>query len=153
MRCSAAAPNEAASLPSAPGLCCDRRERSPRGAVMEAAEFDRFADEYDAMHQANIAITGERPDYFAEYKIRVLRQIVPDAAARRIVDFGSGIGNSIPHFRKYFPESDLVCADVSQRSLDLSQSRFPGLSRSLLIDGARIAAADAACDLAFSACV
>jgi len=122
---------------------------------MESAEFDRFADEYDAMHQANIAITGERPDFFAEYKIRVLKQIVVGRRepVRRIVDFGSGIGNSIPHFNRYFPEADLVCADVSQRSLELSRSRFPGLGRPLLIEGASIAAEDATFDLAFSACV
>ena len=39
---------------------------------MDVSEFDQFADEYYAMHTANIAITRERPEFFAEYKIRVL---------------------------------------------------------------------------------
>ncbi len=119
---------------------------------MEAAEFDRFADEYDAMHRANIAITGEAPDYFAEYKIRVLRQQVPCPIAR-IVDFGAGVGNSALHFHRYFAGSELTCADVSQRCLDLGQARFPGLGRPLLIAASAIAAAADAFDLAFSACV
>ena len=121
---------------------------------MDKAEFDRFADEYYAQHKANIAITGEAPEYFAAYKIAELRRL---AAAhhiepRRIIDFGSGIGNSIPHFRAHFAASELTCADVSSRSLDLASVRFPGQERPLLID-ATIPAADDTYDLAFSACV
>jgi ubiquinone/menaquinone biosynthesis C-methylase UbiE len=119
---------------------------------MDRAEFDQFADEYDAMHRANVAITGEAPDYFAEYKIRALRRQVPCPIAR-IVDFGAGVGNSAPHFHRYFAGSELTFADVSQRCLDLGQARFPGLGRPLLIAASAIAAADAEFDLAFSACV
>ena len=36
---------------------------------MDEVEFDKFADEYRAMHAANIRITGEDPEYFAEYKV------------------------------------------------------------------------------------
>ena len=36
---------------------------------MDVAEFDKFADEYHNLHQENIRITGEKPEYFAEYQI------------------------------------------------------------------------------------
>ena len=36
---------------------------------MDEAEFDKFADEYRALHAANIRLSGEDPEYFAEYKI------------------------------------------------------------------------------------
>jgi hypothetical protein len=36
---------------------------------MDEAEFDKFADEYRSMHAANIRLSGEDPEYFAEYKI------------------------------------------------------------------------------------
>lgn len=122
---------------------------------MNNAEFDQLADEYDAQHRANIAITGEYPDYFAEYKIRLLTYLINDKnfEAHRILDFGSGIGNSIPHFGFYFPEAHLVCADVSQRSLDIAQKRFPGCAEGLVIEGNRIPVCDDAFDIAFSACV
>jgi SAM-dependent methyltransferase len=131
--------------------------RSPVGAaapVMDSAELDRFADEYHAQHSRNIAITGEGPEYFAEYKIRELRAIVEarGAPAASIIDFGSGIGNSIPHFRRYFPGAQLACADVSERSMELSRSRFPGDETYLLIDDA-IPSAGGRFDIAFSACV
>ena len=122
---------------------------------MDVAEFDQFADEYENMHAANIAITGERPDFFSAYKIRILAGDFARLGlqADRIVDFGAGTGNSIPFFRQYCPTSALTCADVSRRSLDLAQARFPGQSRPLLLDGPRIDAADGSFDVAFSACV
>ena len=65
------------------------------------AEFDRFADAYYDQHRENVAVTGEGPEYFAEYKIRQLRAIVEreQIGVSRICDFGSGIGKSIPFFR------------------------------------------------------
>lgn len=35
---------------------------------MDNAEFDKFADEYNAVLARNIALSGERPAYFAEDK-------------------------------------------------------------------------------------
>ena len=95
---------------------------------MDQAEFDRFADEYHDQHVKNVAVTGEGPEYFAEYKIRKLRQIVDreQMGVSRICDFGSGIGNSIPFFRTHFPQASLTSCDVSERSLALSKQRYPG---------------------------
>ena len=123
--------------------------------VMEVAEFDRFADEYYNLHQANIKITGETPEFFAAYKvIEAAKQAASmRLAANRILDFGSGIGNSIPFFRKSFTTSRLFGADVSERSLEVAESRFPGLSTPLLIEGERVPTGDDTFDLSFSACV
>lgn len=117
------------------------------------AEFDRYAELYEEQHRANVAITGEGPDYFARYKIEALTALVDPAAVRRILDFGSGIGNSIPHFRALFPKAELTCADVSERSLDQAARRHPGPERRLLVRGDRIPAEDGSFDLVFSACV
>lgn len=120
--------------------------------MVDNAEFDVFADEYDQQHRANIAVTGEGPEYFAEYKIRVFRDMVP-ASAKEILDFGSGTGNSIPYFVKYFKECHLTGIDVSQRSLDIAEERFPGLATGVKMSGSQIPSADNMFDAAFSACV
>src|SRR5882757_2869188 len=122
---------------------------------MDQAEFDRFADEYHDQHRKNVAVTGEGPAYFAEYKIRKLRQVVDRSRIRvsRICDFGSGIGNSIPFFRTYFPDASLTSSDVSERSLTLSRERFPGSHDYLLIENDRIPSEPNAFDVVFSACV
>jgi hypothetical protein len=36
---------------------------------MNKAEFDQFAEEYRTLHASNIKITGETPDFFADYKV------------------------------------------------------------------------------------
>jgi SAM-dependent methyltransferase len=122
---------------------------------MEKAEFDRFADEYYAQHQKNVAVTGETPEYFAEYKIRRLKEILDrnNIDASRIFDFGSGTGNSIPYFRKYFPNAVLTSSDVSERSLTLSKARFPESDNYLLIEKDRVPCEPDAFDVVFSACV
>src|SRR5215472_2221827 len=96
---------------------------------MQQAEFDRFADEYRAMHANNISASGESPEFFAEYKIADAARLLQGRAftdGPSVLDFGAGVGNSVPYFRKHFPQCRLTCLDVSRKSLDLGQSRFAG---------------------------
>jgi len=118
------------------------------------AEFDLLADEYHDQHKANVAITGEGPEYFSEYKLADLAALVRRTrqSAAQVLDFGSGIGNSVPFFRKYFGQSELHCADVSARSMEIAQTRFPGGEKYLLI-GKDIPLPTHSVDIVFSACV
>lgn len=119
---------------------------------MQPAEFDRFADEYDDQHRRNIAVSGEEPAFFAEYKVREFARALAGSPSS-LLDFGSGIGNSIPHFRNCLPGASLTCADVSERSSALARRRFPGPERYLAVEPGRIPAPDGAFDASFSACV
>ena len=123
---------------------------------MDAAEFDKFAEEYLATHTDNLKISGEAPDYFARYKLEELRRVwtrqgLAEPAA--VLDFGCGIGASLPHLRAAFPAASLSALDVSQKSLDIAAARFPGLAELVRYDGAAIPLPDASQDLIFSACV
>jgi SAM-dependent methyltransferase len=122
---------------------------------METKEFDKFADEYYNLHSRNIRVSGEGPDFFAEYKIKdVAFQLKAHAGkSHTILDFGSGIGNSVPYFRKYFPNAALTCGDVSQRSLEVSRERYPGSEQYAQIADDRLPFADDSFDVVFSACV
>ena len=119
---------------------------------MEEAEFDKYALEYEGLLRKHIAVTGEDPSFFAEYKIKLFSKWTQPAPLS-VVDFGSGIGNSIPYFRKHFAGSEITCADVSQRSLAHASRRFPGPERSLIISQEGIPCPDESFDAAFSACV
>jgi SAM-dependent methyltransferase len=118
------------------------------------AEFDCLADEYYHQHATNISITGEGPEYFAEYKIADLARFIAKYGlpSSNIFDFGSGIGNSLPYFRTYFGDASLICGDVSARSLEIARKRFGGGENQLLI-GTELALPDASQDVVFSACV
>lgn len=123
---------------------------------MDTAEFDRFADEYLQTHAANLAISGEAPEYFARYKIDEIRRLWTRrgrAEPRAILDFGAGIGNSVPHFRRAFPGATITALDVSERSLAIGRRRFEGQAQFVLYDGKGPPAPDGSIDLAFSACV
>jgi len=122
---------------------------------MTEAEFDKYAEDYYQMLKSSIAKSGEGPEFFAEYKIHdtLLLSKKLSIDPKVIFDFGSGIGNSIPWFRKYFPKSKLICADISAKSLDISKKRFPGNEEYLKINEGGIDMPDESVDVVFSTCV
>jgi SAM-dependent methyltransferase len=122
---------------------------------MEEAEFDRFADEYRALHAANIRASGESPEYFAEYKVATVARLLGGRypAGPEILDFGAGVGTSVPYFRKYLADCRLTCLDVSRRGLELGRARFGNEARFVHFGGSRVPFADASFDLVFFACV
>jgi SAM-dependent methyltransferase len=124
---------------------------------MRKAEFDAFAEEYLRIHSGNIKITGEKPEFFAEQKIcEAKRRLNIEGKSlesyTQVLDFGSGIGNSIPFLHTAFPNADIIAADISERSLFISASRFPNFAKTLLLDK-NIPREDYSFDFAFSACV
>ncbi len=124
---------------------------------MDQAEFDQFADEYYALHDRSIRASGEAPEYFARYKVRDVharwQAAQPDCSAPTIVDFGAGVANSLPYFRAAFPESRIICLDVSSRSLEIAAERFPGQAEFARLGGRTIPLPPASVDIAFAACV
>jgi SAM-dependent methyltransferase len=124
---------------------------------MDRSEFDRFADEYRSLHQANIALSGEAPEYFAEYKIKDLKSLVsrevPLEEGGNFLDFGAGVGGSVPFFCQHLPAARLTCVDVSLRSLEIGVARYGGHANFVAFDGVRLPFGDAAFDGALAACV
>lgn len=87
---------------------------------MDETEFDKFAAEYRDLHAANIRVSGEDPEYFAEYKVKDIaaeRVRTGHGLDGRVLDFGAGIGYSVPFFRRHMPAARITCLDVSKRSL------------------------------------
>jgi ubiquinone/menaquinone biosynthesis C-methylase UbiE len=125
--------------------------------IMDEAEFDTFADEYRSLHASNIAISGQSPEFFAEYKIKdVAAEYAnrhPYPTAIRMLDFGAGVGVSVPFIRRHLPQAQLTCLDVSAKSLDVGRSRFAGEAEFVRFDGDRIPMPDSSFDIVFAACV
>jgi SAM-dependent methyltransferase len=124
---------------------------------VEEAEFDKFADEYYAIHADNISMSGEGPSYFAEYKIRDLVRTYnglrhPNSGPS-VLDFGSGVGTSVPFLRRYMPEARVTCLDVSSKSLTIGRLRFGKDAEFVLFDGTSIPFPDQTFDMVFAACV
>jgi SAM-dependent methyltransferase len=97
-----------------------------------AAEFDRFACSYDALHAENTRASGWSTEHFAEYKIREVARRVRrcgwEGSAIRVLNFGCGIGNSEGFLRRYLPRAEIHGIDLSCRSIDLARERHRGLA-------------------------
>lgn len=122
---------------------------------MDEVEFDKFADEYRQLHAANIRLSGEQPEYFAEYKIvDIAAELARDGvAARTALDFGAGVGYSVPHFARHLPETRVTCLDVSRKSLELGEAQHGAAAQFRHFDGRRIPYPDGAFDVALASCV
>ena len=122
---------------------------------MPPAEFDAYAADYDAQHAASIRLSGEEPDYFARYKAEDAARALAAAGLEpaRILDFGAGIGNAVPHLQRAFPSSRLTALDVSDASLQQAQARALRPIDIASYDGSTLPFADGSFDFAFTACV
>jgi len=123
---------------------------------MQAAEFDKYARDYLETHERNVRISGETPEYFARYKIDEVRRFWTQAGLaepRAVLDFGAGVGNSLPHLSERFPDARLTALDVSAESLAVAMRRFPKAADFVCQNGRDIPLADGSFDLIFSSCV
>ena len=70
------------------------------------------------------------------------------------MDFGCGIGNSAPHLREAFPDAQITGVDVSEKSLAVARTRFPGAADFIAYAPGEAPPGPAeGYDLIFSACV
>lgn len=122
---------------------------------MAEAEFDEVAAEYATQHARSIRISGEDTAYFAQYKIADLRSIADERGVdvRRILDFGSGVGNSLQPMRTQFPDAHISCLDVSEKSLALCRQIASGKTDFHCYDGNYVPAEIGRFDIIFTACV
>jgi SAM-dependent methyltransferase len=88
--------------------------------------FDQYADEYVKLLDAQKRMFGGERSYFSEYKIKLLREMFPNRVGS-ILDFGSGVGLSIPYIKQYFPEAQITATDISSGSLAHLAARFPDI--------------------------
>jgi 2-polyprenyl-3-methyl-5-hydroxy-6-metoxy-1,4-benzoquinol methylase len=86
------------------------------------AEFDDYAEGYEAMHAASVAASGESTVYFADHKVGCLQRlgVLPTDP---ILDYGCGIGNLTERLFPVF--SEVHGFDPSLKSLAVAQRRAP----------------------------
>jgi ubiquinone/menaquinone biosynthesis C-methylase UbiE len=119
------------------------------------AEFDRFASKYAQQHESSVALSGEEPEYFAEYKIADLVRVceLNRLAPARILDFGAGIGNSLAPMQRAFPDARISGIDVSAESLEVCRKVAREGTELRCYDGKTIPFSDGEFDIVFTACV
>ena len=91
------------------------------------AEFDKYAAHYEALFSESVPRLLAEKEYFIEYKIRHVQQKLSNKAPKAILDFGCGIGLSVTHFQRYFPDALIYGYDISETSVEIAKART-GLS-------------------------
>ncbi len=86
------------------------------------AEFDQYAADYEAMHAASVAASGESTVYFADHKVACLQRLGV-RPSDPILDYGCGIGNLTERLVPTF--DDVHGFDPSSKSLEVAQRRAP----------------------------
>lgn len=125
---------------------------------MTQQEFDAHARSYKEVLDQSIGFSGEDSAYFAEYKIRDLRRELAQSgadteAALRLLDFGCGVGTSMPHARRHFAKAELLGVDVSEESLAEARARHGDMARFLVLGGSELPVEVSSLDAAYAMCV
>jgi SAM-dependent methyltransferase len=90
------------------------------------AEFDGYAEDYDAQLNKGLELSGEGKDYFAEGRMRWLRKklgghgVQPNTA----LDFGCGTGSATPFFFDCVGIERLWGVDPSSDSLRVAREKW-----------------------------
>ena len=93
---------------------------------MSKAEFDNYSANYEQALAQGIGVSGESSTYFAEGRLRWLagllaqRRIQPSSA----IDFGCGVGNSLPYLRELIGAPRIAGIDISADSIAMARQRF-----------------------------
>lgn len=117
--------------------------------------FDHYARSYRDLHKQSVRASGEEPDYFAAYKVAYMaRALGREAAAAplKILDFGCGVGSSIPHLVSTFGSAHVHGLDVSGESIELARNDYPGAAFDVIGEQS-LPLPDASMDVAMAACV
>ncbi len=79
--------------------------------------FDR-SEEYDAMLNEGLRISGENKSYFAKGRIEAIVNNLPACKPHRIVDFGCGIGDTTLLLSNYYGGANLIGIDTSKDAIN-----------------------------------
>jgi SAM-dependent methyltransferase len=101
----------------------------------EAADFDRYAAEYDAALKRGLSISGEDKAFFAKGRVDWLTGCLQRLNLRTsaVMDFGCGTGSATPFLLGIEGVGSLVGVDVSARSLEHARREHAGAAASFLL--------------------
>lgn len=87
--------------------------------------FDKYAETYDEGHVKAVAMSGFKPSYFHEYKLKEMVQYLKKEGLAnkklKLLDFGCGTGSSVKYIKKYLPEFSVYGTDVSAESIKVAK--------------------------------
>ncbi len=96
-----------------------------------ANEFDQFASNYDAVLQQGLSASGESKEYFAEGRVQFLKKWLNllGFTPRSVLDYGCGIGTSVPLLHNLPGVDHVQAVDISHESIATAKSHHEHAQR------------------------
>lgn len=92
-----------------------------------AEELFEQADDYDAMLDEGLSVSGEDKAFFIEGRLAwLVAQLPPAATPLRILDFGCGVGETSAALAAAFPGSSVVGVDTSRPAIERARAEHGG---------------------------
>ena len=102
---------------------------------MPEVNFDDYAHEYNQLLQKQLNFFDKDTQYFAEYKVALIKEYCGRFSSGRVLEYGCGVGRNLPFFSQIFPQAELFGCDVSAAGLEQARQSNPGV-KFFLVDGA-----------------
>ena len=90
------------------------------------AEFDEYADSYEKVLIDQLSFFVNSRDYYSKYKVEIAANLT-DRGSKKILDFGAGIGLSIPFLQNSYLEAEIYASDESEQSLEFIRRKYPSV--------------------------
>jgi SAM-dependent methyltransferase len=104
--------------------------------MADRVDFDDYTKDYNKLLGAGTQFFSKSDEYFARYKVDVVRHHMGHRDVRRVLEYGCGIGRNIPFLRAAFPDAVIVGSDISRGSLDIARRENVGVEFVCEEDGA-----------------
>lgn len=101
--------------------------------MQEKVDFDKHAESYEKQLTEDLKFFGEESKYFAEYKVRIVRECL-NSNPKNILEYGCGIGMNLQFLVNYFPDSNIHGCDISAKSIEVASKNNSSVSFFLLED-------------------
>jgi trans-aconitate methyltransferase len=95
-------------------------------------EFDQFASNYDAVLQQGLSVSGESKEYFAEGRVQFLKKRLNlvGFTPKSVLDYGCGIGTSVPLLHSLPGVEHVQGVDISLESIATARTHYQHPQRS-----------------------
>ena len=90
-----------------------------------ASVFDQYLDDYEVACHRGLALSGETRDHFARRRVGYTRRrCAALVRVRGVVDFGCGLGHTVPYLTSSFPEARLWGVDTAAGVVQAAVQRY-----------------------------
>lgn len=96
---------------------------------MTKHEWDDLIEVYRVEQNKAIAISGHTEDFFAEHRVKKLKEWLPDLDSRRIavLDYGCSDGLMTSIFKKNYQNAEVYGIDPSSKSIEYAARHYPDI--------------------------